>query len=272
MALDITDSFVKQFEVEVHEAYQRQGSKLRNTIRTVNGVVGLSTTFQKVGKGTASTKARHGDITPMTIDHDPIECTLQDFYAGDFVDKLDELKIKHDERRVIVNAGAFALGRKTDELIITEAVLTTNVIGPAASLDLPTVLSTLEGLGDKDALESGRLYAFVGWKQWTQLLQIAQFSNADFIAPDKLPFHDKGLMGKSWLGTTWMPHSGLPVVATERQCLWYNETALGHAIGEDITSDIDWQGTKQAHFITNRMSQGACLIDVDGVFRMDCTE
>jgi hypothetical protein len=36
MATSIDQAFVKQFEREVHEAYQRQGSKLRNSVRTIN--------------------------------------------------------------------------------------------------------------------------------------------------------------------------------------------------------------------------------------------
>jgi hypothetical protein len=34
-----------------------------------------------VGKGTASTKARHGKVPVMNIDHQPVEVTLQDYYA-----------------------------------------------------------------------------------------------------------------------------------------------------------------------------------------------
>ena len=113
-APNIDESFVRQFESEVHEAYQRQGSKLRNTVRTRNNVGGSSTTFQKIGTGIATTKARHGAITPMNLDHDPVECVLSDWYAGEWIDKLDELKQEHSERRVAVNAGAWALGRKTE--------------------------------------------------------------------------------------------------------------------------------------------------------------
>src|SRR3546814_4917763 len=102
-------------------AYQRQGSLLRATVRSKNNVKGASTTFQKIGKGVASTKARHGKVTPMNVDHTPVECILQDFYAGDYVDKLDEAKVNHDERMVIANAGAWGLGRKTDEMVIAQA-------------------------------------------------------------------------------------------------------------------------------------------------------
>jgi capsid protein len=77
MSTSVELSFVKNFEAEVHLQYQQMGSKLRNTVRTKNNVVGATTTFQKVGKGTASTKARHGKVPVMNVDHTPIECTLQ---------------------------------------------------------------------------------------------------------------------------------------------------------------------------------------------------
>jgi hypothetical protein len=56
MSTSIDQAFVKQFEREVHQAYQRQGSKLRPTVRVKNGVLGSSTIFQRVGKGAASTR------------------------------------------------------------------------------------------------------------------------------------------------------------------------------------------------------------------------
>ena len=92
MSTTIDKAFVKQFEREVHESFQRMGSKLRNTVRSKGNVRGASTIFQKVGKGVASTKARHGKIPTMNVDHTPVECILTDYYAGDWVDKLDEPK------------------------------------------------------------------------------------------------------------------------------------------------------------------------------------
>lgn len=119
MSTSIDNAFIKQFEREVHEAYQRQGSKLRGTVRNINNVNGSTAIFQKVGKGAASTKSTHGMVPVMNLDHTAVECALTDYYAGDWIDRLDELKVNIDERQVIANAGANALGRKTDELIIT---------------------------------------------------------------------------------------------------------------------------------------------------------
>ena len=84
MSTSIDQAFTKQFEREVHEAYQRQGSKLRATVRVKNGVRGSSTVFQKVGKGSAATKARHGKVPVMNVDHTPVEHADADAWRSMF--------------------------------------------------------------------------------------------------------------------------------------------------------------------------------------------
>ena len=271
VSTSIDQAFIKQFEEEVHQAYQRMGSKLRNTVRVKNGVKGSSTVFQKVGKGTASTKARHGKVPVMNIDHTPIECPLEDYYAGDWVDHLDELKINIDERQVLANAGAFALGRKTDELIIAALSATTNVAGAGTDgLTKAKVLEAFETLGDNDVPDDGQRFAVIGWKQWSELLDIEEFANADYVGSEELPW--RGTQAKYWLGTMWMPHSGLDLVSNVRRCFWYHRSAVGHAVGQDVVTDVTWHGDRAAHFVSNSMSQGSCLIDGEGVVEMPSLE
>jgi hypothetical protein len=88
MSTSLDQAFIKQYEREVHEAFQRQGSKLRNTVRSISNVNGSSAVFQKVGKGLASTKSTHGMVPVMNLDHTNIEVTLTDYYAGDWVDRI----------------------------------------------------------------------------------------------------------------------------------------------------------------------------------------
>ena len=88
MANTIDVAFIKQFESEVHMAYQRMGSKLRNTVRMANNVTGSTVRFQKIGTGTASTKSRNGNVTAMELAHTQVEATMADFYAAEYIDKL----------------------------------------------------------------------------------------------------------------------------------------------------------------------------------------
>lgn len=275
MATTIDQAFIKQFEREVHEAFQRQGSKLRNTVRVINNVNGSEAVFQKVGKGTASTKSTHGMVPVMNLDHSAVTATLQDFYAGDWVDRLDELKINIDERQVIANAGAYALGRKADELIITEMASVgagQEIVDGNVGMTLTKVLDALTMLGDADVPDDGERYAVVGWKQWSELLQINEFASADFVGPDELPFKAT-MQAKRWLGTLWIPHSGLPIDANDiRSCFWYHKSAIGHAAAADVETDITWHGDRAAHFVNNMMSQGSALIDATGVVEIMCDE
>jgi hypothetical protein len=271
MSTSIDQAFVKQFEREVHEAFQRQGSKLRGTLRVKNGVVGSSTVFQKVGTAQAMTKGRHAMVPIAPVDYGSVEVQLQDFYVGEWIDKLDELKTNIDERQVLAHAGAFALGRKTDEIIIQSLGAAVQNAGDGTTgLTKAKVLDAFEQLGTNDVPDDGQRFAVIGWRQWSDLLDLQEFASAEFVGPDQLPW--QGMQAKRWLGTTWLPHSGLPLAAGVRTCFWYHKSAVGHAIGQEVTSDITWHGDRAAHFVANTMSQGAGLIDPTGVVKLPCLE
>lgn len=271
MSVSIDQVFVKQFEADVHLAYQQMGTKLRATVRSKSGVVGASTTFQKVGRGTASTKSRHGIVPVMNLNHEPVECVLQDYYAGDWVDALDELKTNVDERRVVASAGAYALGRKTDELIIGAMSGATNSVGDySTGLTKSLILSAVEALNEKDVPDDGRRFAVVGVHQWNELLSMDEFVSADYVGND-LPLVSGGA-SKKWLGITWVLHNGLPLTEDNRDCFIYHATSIGHACGQEVKTDISWHGERAAHFISNSMSQGAVLIDNDGIVRVKCLD
>src|SRR3546814_11027699 len=71
-----------------------------------------------------------------------------------------------------------------------------------------------------------------------------------------------------------MRHTGLPGKGSATAvCFTYHKNALGHGSGADVTSDITWHGDRAAPFVNNMMSQGACLIDPEGVIetRVDDT-
>jgi hypothetical protein len=277
MPSSIDQAFIKQYQAEVQEAYQRQGSKLRPAVRSKSDVRGASTVFQKVGRGTAAAKARNGVVPVMNIDHSNVECFLQDYYAGDWVDRMDELKTNLDERAVVANAGAYALGRKTDELIIAafdggtrEAIGAQSGQTDNDGLTRAKVLLAFEMLGYADVPDDGNRFAVVGWKQWSELLTIQEFANTQYMGPDELPW--KGTQAKRWLGATWMPHSGLTLNGSLRYCYFFHKTSVGHASAAEISTDVSWHGDRAAHFANTMMSQGAVLVDDTGTVRMRCKE
>lgn len=270
MALPTIDnSFVEEFEAGVHMAYQRMGSKLRGTIRTKNGVKN-KTTFQKIGKGSAQQKARHGDVPAMNLDHSNVNVTLEDWFAGEWIDDLDQLRINHDEMMVAQQSGAAALGRKTDEQLITAMETTTSTHDETTNgITKAWALELLENFGANDVPDDGQRYCVVAWENWTQLLALAEFSSTDYIGVDNLPFKNS-TTAKEWLSFIWFPHSGLNVPsAGQHTGLAYHRSAVGHAIGADVQTTMAFHNDKDAWFVNNKMQMNAVLIDANGCFSLD---
>ncbi len=271
MSTSISTAFIRQFESDVHVAYQRFGTKLRSTIRRKVQVEGEDVRFQKYGTGTASTKSRHGDVPLMNVSHTTVDCSLSDHYAAEYIDDLDMLKTNIDERSLAAQAGAGALGRKTDSLITTQMDAATQTIAHgSAGMTKAKAYSAFETLGNNDVPDDGQRFFVVSHAGWTDLLDVDQFSNADYIGQSELPFN--GMTAKRWLGFLWFTFSGLDVASNIRKCFAYHTTSMGHGIGKDVSQDITWDGRKQAHLVVNKMSQGSVLVDANGIIEVSISE
>jgi hypothetical protein len=273
MSMYIDESFVRDYRGDFVLEYQRESSLLRNAVRWESGIRGYSTTFQRIGAGVATTKGRHAVIPPMNQDHTPVTCTLQDFYAGDFVDRLDELKIKHNERRAIARGGAAALGRKIDEQIF-EALDSTTTTGVTISLTSEAtvrngLMAMLEALWSNDVPNDGQIYAALSPRLWAAASVVEEFASSDYVGTEGQVLRTGAPTGgrwKMWNGALWTMHTGLPGKGTSaaKSYAWH-KPAVGYASGQDPIADVTWHGDRAAHFINHMMSGGACLIDANGV-------
>lgn len=273
MATNSVDTaFTKQFEMEVHTAYQRMGAKLAPTVRNKTGIKGESTTFQKIGSGTAGTKARNGQVPILNLAHTNVECTIGDYYAGEYIDKLDEMKIQHDERGAVTQTITAALGRKDDALLIAAADTATNATATAGAITQAKVELIFEAFGNGDVPDDGQRYLQVSPQGWTDLMGIVSFASADYVGADELPFKGATMTAKVWFGFTIMIHSGLTKAAAIRSSIAYHKSALGRAVQQDPQVDITWQGKEQAHLIVGSLAVGSCLIDDNGVYLLKHTE
>lgn len=266
MANTIDTAFIKQFESEVHMAYQRMGSKLRNTVRTVSNVQGSVVRFQKIGTGTASTKARNGSITPMELSHTNVEATLSDFYAAEYIDKLDEMKTNIDERQAVAQSAAAALGRKTDELL-TEAMdagaNATQIHDTSSALEKADLLSLFETFGSADIPEDGQRYLAMNSKGYADLFAITEFASSDFVGEQNLPYAG-GMTMKEFLGFKVFSTSAV----TAGKNLAYHTSAVGLGVGADVTTELNYVAEKASHLATSMMSMGAVVIDDNGIYEV----
>lgn len=272
MSTSIDQAFAEMFDAEVHEAYQRKGSKLRNCVRTKTVTKGNRVTFQRVGRGSVGTKTRHGMVPLSNIEHTKVTATLVDYYSADYIDTLDELKTNIDERGVAVNAGAYALGRKSDDLILEAlaGITATIDIGVANAATFRNgVLGAVEHLNAGDVPADDQRWGAVCPKFWSWLMCVPEFVDADFIGSDDLPFSNpRFIEGRRWAGVNWMMHTGVTVDAGVSNNVLFHKRAVGHAIGADVTTALDYVAEKAAWFANSMMSQASVLIDPAGGIRM----
>ena len=265
MANTIDQAFIKQFETEVHMAYQRMGSKLRNTVRSTN-VSGSTARFQKIGTGTASTKSRNGNVTPMDLTHTNVEVSMSDFYAAEYIDKLDELKTNINERQAVAQSAAAALGRKTDELIITAmdaGANSTQIHDTGSALAKADLLSLFETMGTANVPEDGQRYLAMSPAGYADLFSITEFASSDFVGPQNLPFAG-GMTMKEFLGFKIFSTSA---VAGGKNFA-YHTSAIGLGVNSDVQTEVNYVAEKVSHLATSMMSMGSVAIDDNGIYEV----
>lgn len=272
MSTTIDQAFITSFEDDVKLAYQQGGSKARGTVRLATNVVGSTKRFFVLGKGSANRKTRHGKVVPMNAVHSYKDATLEDWYGGDWVDKLDEAKISFDEKMALARTGAYALGRKVDSLIYTAAAAAAlNTVAGGTNIASADITNAIEYLNGYDVPDDGERYCAVSPKSWTDLLWIPEFTSADYVGPENRPWLT-GTQAKRWLNTIFYMSTQLPLAATTRTNLLYHRSAVGWAEGGSIAVDITWHGDYAAHFINSAISGGAVGIDGEGIVKITRTE
>ena len=269
MSTTVPVSFVEQYEAEVKHVYQREGSKLRGTVRTRNQVGAKRIYFPILGKGKATKKSRHADVVPMDLEHTRAEADMEDFYAPEYVDDLDQAKTNWSIASEYARSSGWALGRQTDEILFDAMGETSNEVSITTVNDNGgelTLKSIAEGMwknmAQNDVPMDGRLYAVMNPKTMAELFQITEATSTDFVTQQLL---ESGAEPPMYMGFRWMTHTGVP---EDIRGFFYHTTAVGHGISRDIQTSIDWIPQKVSTLVNSWMSMGATIVDEDGVFKL----
>ena len=265
MANSIDTAFIKQFESDVHLAYQRMGSKLRNTVRTTN-VNGNIARFQKMASGEASTKSRNGMVTPMELVHSTVEVTMADYYASEYIDKLDELKTNINERQAVATSAAAALGRKTDSLIVAAldaGANSTQIHDASSAVQIADLLSLFETMGSAEVPEDNQRYLAMHPKGFADLFLIEEFASSDYVGEQNLPFAG-GMTMKNFLGLNIFSTSAI----AGGKNMAYHTSAIGLGINADVSTEVNYIPEKASHLTTSMMSMGSVAIDANGIYEV----
>jgi len=273
VSTSIIQTFVDLFGSETKLAYQRRGSKLRGLLRNVSGVGGDTFRFPKLGEGLANQKARHADVTPMNIQHSNVLATLADFFAPEFVDELDLLKTNESVRADLVTSIAWALGRKTDEIIV-DAWNGSGTAGVTTGVITKTMVDEARETLDSGNVDMESRFAVIDPSAVTGLLNLAgdEFVDSDFRGDVGPASANAGRPIGMWRSFTWHVHTGLPLTLggpDSRRSFFGHPSASGLVTGKEPQVTIDWIAQKVAWLINGKLSQGAVVIDAPGLIEFD---
>lgn len=269
MAVTVPVSFVEQYEAEVKQVYQRESSLLRGTVRTRTQVNASRIYFPILGKGEATRKARHADVVPMGLEHRRAIADMEDYYAPEYIDDLDQAKLNWSLASEYARASGYALGRQTDSLILDALEETENEVSLATldpdgggSLTLAAIAAASRMLNMNDVPMDGMRYAVVSPELHAQLLTLPEATSSDFTTSQLLMNAREPAM---WMGFRWLMHSGMPEGV---HGFLYHQTAVGHGIAKDVSTQVDWVAQKVAWLVNSWMSMGATIIDEAGVVKI----
>jgi len=202
----------------------------------------------------------------MELAHTTVEATMADFYAAEYIDKLDELKININERQAVAQSAAAALGRKTDDIIYTAmdaGANSTQINSTSAAIDKADILTLFETFGSANIPEDGQRYLAMHPKGYADLFNITEFASSDFVGEQNLPFAG-GMTMKEFMGFKIFSTSAI----TAGKNMAYHTSSIGLGVNSDVSTEINYVAEKVAHLATSMMSMGAVVIDNNGIYEV----
>ena len=274
MSKSAPELFVTEYENRIRQTFQRKGAKLLRTIRNKDPKGKEKVVMFVAGQGEAVERpARHQDIPFMNASRTKVELMLKAYFAGDPVDWEDLESMELDDVQTIADSAAYALGRKVDDVCITEMNGTALKVGDATKpMSLAFALEAIELAREQHwDEEEGSWFCAIPPNFWSHLMTYEQFAKAEFVGNENLPFLNKG-NSRRWMGVDWMIHTGLKDVtgdATAKRGLLYFGPAIAGA-GEPAGSDITWHGgQKQRWEIMDKVRAGCKRHEAEAVIAIE---
>lgn len=120
MSFNVNTAFVQQYSTNVMMLLQQQGSRLRNAVQTYNFVGKAASMAEQFGSvSPVFNSARHSDTPLISTPQDKRWIYPTDADWADLIDNQDRLRMLIDPTGPYTMAGAWAMGRAIDDVVIS---------------------------------------------------------------------------------------------------------------------------------------------------------
>lgn len=266
-----------QYRDEFIAGFEQKQALLRNTVATEVVMKGNQATFLVADSGAAGavTRGVNGLIPARNDNNTQTTATLVEWH--DLVQKtgFNIFQSQSDQRRIMQETTRGVLNRKIDDDIITVLNTGTQDTGAAQTASLAMALRAKTILGNAQVPFDGGIYAVITPAYEAYLLQVAEFSNADYVpikplASGETAFADMPKM-YSWIGVNWIVHPRLTGVGTAAEkCFMFHRNAIGHAINTgDLSTVIGYDEEQDYSYARASIFMGSALLQNTGVVVMN---
>ena len=275
MSNDAPNWFVTQYNARAFHIYQAKGFRLAPTVTPAGRIEGEKAIFWKAGAGTARKKTRGQRAVPMNAERKKVEAILSTWEAFDTVEEYDLDRMSVNEREIVAETGAMALGRAVDQQIMTRLNTDAAATGTALYLNqagnpftLVHALTMCKMLQTSIKKWDGTVYCPLPALLWNQLLSYKQVNSSDHVGTD-LPFV-KATDTRFWNGVNWFlfPDEFFPVPSANNfDIFMYSRDAAGWGNHTEIRSIWAWDNY-ESWWTVNMQSKGADVtLQAEGIVR-----
>lgn len=274
MSATLSSVAKEEFDAEVKHAYQGMQT-LRGCVTARLNVVGDKYDFRLMGKGAATVRTgSSADVVPMGVTHAVKVATLVDYEAPEYTDVYDQQTVNFSEVKELAQTIAGAMGRRDDQSIIDALATTTTTVGAGTqALDLATITAASKELNKVDAPMEGR-YFIVHEGGLNQVLNDSTITSADYNSVRMLMSGQiNSFMGFEWkIIGSGRAEGGLPLVTTVRSGFAFHKRSIGHAVGIDMKTKVDYVPHKASWLSMGMWKAGSVAIDVEGIVQVKYLE
>lgn len=283
---NITIAFVKQFGNTLNMLSQQKGSRLTNAVSLETGAYGEEEYFDQYGEDVANVKiARNVDVEYAVDDYKRRRVSFTDVYWAKLIDKEDKLAMLIDPTSGLMQAGAWAIGRKIDDMIIaafsgtaytgkaggtsTSFTAANQIAVGAAGLTIAKLISAKELLDAADVDPEEPRFIACAASQISDLLNTTEVKSADYNSVKALV---EGLVD-TYMGFKFIRTQRLALSGTTRKALAWAKSGILLAKRNDMNAKLDVIPTK--HYATQAyasISCGATRMDEEKCVEIGCLE
>jgi hypothetical protein len=269
-------AYQRQYRQEMIAGFERNQALVRDTATTEAVIKGNEAIFLvgDSGGATAVTRGVNGLIPGRADNLTQNTATLIEYHDKPLKTGFNIFASQGDQRALMQKTSMAVLGRTMDSDIINELATGTLNTGAAATMSLALALEARTKLQNNDVPWDGNVYALITPAAEGQLMQVASYTSADYVAAKPLVSNSEGwadrVKFKDWLGVKWIVHPGVPGVGTaSASCFMYHRSAIGHAAnvgGMQVVAGYDEEDDYS--FARCSIFMGSALLQNSGVIEM----